>query len=205
MSISKLNIHLAENNQESLSFLEENEQKMSDDCMMVWKLLNQGVRLTVLLAHSQYGISSLPRRIKDLIDKNGKSEIKDVWIKNSEGKRTHKEWYLDLPSRPTKGEIVEKWNKELHSGQSVQQVALEDGTILKMGDEVETDLYPQCAGHTFIICQMTPWEHCASKVMVLAHLKGNPERKLVGFKKEGRDLGPEGIDAGHFKLVNNKK
>ena len=47
--------------------------------------------LTVLSAHRDYGISSLPRRILDL--KQAGVEIKDGWVE-IENKRAYKEYYL---------------------------------------------------------------------------------------------------------------
>lgn len=82
-----------------------------------------------------------------------------------------------------------------------RQATLRDGTTLKINDEVECTAYPQCAGQTFIICEITPWPHCESGFMVVAFLKGDPERKIKGFQKEGIDLGPAGIDSNHFVKV----
>lgn len=108
---SQLKTHLSENNSDSQSFLEENEQKMSDQCLMVWRLLNQSVRLTVVLA-VKYGITSLPRRIKDLRDRNQITTIKDVWVRDHTGKRLFKEWYVEQPKYPTKKETVKRHTKK---------------------------------------------------------------------------------------------
>jgi hypothetical protein len=37
--------------------------------------------------------------------------------------------------------------------------------------------------------------------MEVAHLKGDPERRIEGLKVEGRDFGPPGIDANWFVKV----
>lgn len=89
---SQLEIHWKENNPESRQHLQENKDHFSDQCRKVLELLKSGVRLTTLNAPG-YGILSLPRRLKDLKDYNG-IEIKETWVKNWEGKRLYKEWYL---------------------------------------------------------------------------------------------------------------
>lgn len=83
--------HRDENNHDSRRHLEENRQRFSDQCQQVYSLLLSGVRLTVLSAITEYGISSLPRRILDL--KESGIEIKDCWIEIN-NKRAYKEWYL---------------------------------------------------------------------------------------------------------------
>lgn len=75
---SQLHTHLMENNPESQGFLEENEQKFSDQCLKVYRLLLGGIRLSVVDAIG-HGISSLPRRILDLKERNGITTIKDEW------------------------------------------------------------------------------------------------------------------------------
>lgn len=78
---------------------------------------------------------------------------------------------------------------------------LRDGSTLKIGDEV-TSTFKGCAGYTFIVCEINPYEHCESHTRVVVHLKGDESRKILGFKKEGHPLnGPDGIDANWFKKV----
>jgi len=105
---SQLHTHLMENNPESQGFLEENEQKFSDQCLKVYRLLLGGIRLSVVDAIG-HGISSLPRRILDLKERNGITTIKDEWVKDSNGKRLYKVWYIDRPKPPTKTELVKKF------------------------------------------------------------------------------------------------
>jgi Helix-turn-helix domain len=81
-------IHQIENNPESQCHLNENKKHFSDQCKKVLALLKDGVRLTTINA-VQYGILSLPRRIKDLKDFNG-IEIKERWLTDPK----IKEWYL---------------------------------------------------------------------------------------------------------------
>ena len=115
---SNLEIHQAENNSDSQSFVNENADKIRESCMMVLKLLRQGVRLTVKLAISRYDISSLPRRIKDLREMNGIADIKDKWIykiKNGKRVRNYKVWYVDVPKRPTKKQVAAHWDKTIQA------------------------------------------------------------------------------------------
>lgn len=83
--------HRQENNYQSRKHLEENRQKFSDQCQKVYSLLSSGVRLTVLSAITEYGISSLPRRILDL--KENGIEIRDRWVKEG-NKNSYKEWWI---------------------------------------------------------------------------------------------------------------
>jgi hypothetical protein len=90
--------------------------------------------------------------------------------------------------------------------QSLPHTFRRDGTRLGLGDEVITDLHAACQGETFIIEQITPHPYCESKTHVLVHLKGNPERKILGFSKPGLfDEDPPGIDANWFLLANTEK
>lgn len=87
-----------------------------------------------------------------------------------------------------------------------QRVKLRDGTTLTMGDEVSTDFHPTCSGLIFVICEMNPFPgQCESGFMIVVHLKGEPDRKILGFKKEGMDLGPDGIDGNWFRKIETKK
>lgn len=79
---------------------------------------------------------------------------------------------------------------------------LRNGDVLEIGDEVETNFHPTCKGQLFIICEMNKYQYCESGVLVVAHLKGYPERKITGLRvtsAEG-DM-PIGIDANWFKKI----
>jgi len=78
---------------------------------------------------------------------------------------------------------------------------LREGTELNIGDEVETNYHHTCEGRIFVVCEINPWPQCESGAMVVVHLQGHPDRKILGFKKEGLDLGPDGIDANWFKKI----
>jgi hypothetical protein len=81
-----------ENNRFSEGLQEENFKQISKNCMLVLELLNQGKRLTVNGAVIDYGISSLPRRIKDLTDKLG------IEIKRNVINKKYVEYYLENPT-----------------------------------------------------------------------------------------------------------
>lgn len=88
-------VHQKENNRESQSHLEENYEKFSEQCKKVYAILKSGIRLTVKKAVTEYGINSLPRRLKDLKDKCGVTTIEDRWLKDANGKNTVKEWFIE--------------------------------------------------------------------------------------------------------------
>lgn len=76
-----------------------------------------------------------------------------------------------------------------------------DGTELNIGDEVEVVGYHKsCNGNTFIVCEITAYQFCESGFMVVVHLKGEPDRKLLGFKKEGHVF-QDGLDANYFRKI----
>jgi hypothetical protein len=60
-----MQVHTAENNQESRANLERNRVKFSRKCLETYQRLMRGEELTVLGAANS-GISSLPRRVADL-------------------------------------------------------------------------------------------------------------------------------------------
>lgn len=78
MQTDLFQVHAHENNTESQRHLNANRVKFSAQCQRVFDMLMDGKRLTVLEAHASYGISSLPRRVKDLKD-NG-VQLEDLWV-----------------------------------------------------------------------------------------------------------------------------
>lgn len=75
-----------------------------------------------------------------------------------------------------------------------------DGGNLKIGDRVTTNFHPKCEGIVFVVEQISAWEHCESKFLIVAHMEGDPERKLLGAKNM-RPNRPEGLDTNWFKKV----
>lgn len=97
-----MEIHDRENNSESDQHLKENSKKFSAQCLKVLQLFLDGKRLTVLSAYG-YGISSLPRRVLD-IKENGIS-VDDKWITDENGKRLHKEYFIEIKTDSQKQQI----------------------------------------------------------------------------------------------------
>ena len=77
---------------------------------------------------------------------------------------------------------------------------LRDGSELIIGDEVTTH-FAGCKGYVFVVCEINPYEFCESKSMVVAHLKGYPER-VIKSKFAGDNGRPNGLDANWFKKVS---
>jgi hypothetical protein len=75
----------------------------------------------------------------------------------------------------------------------VTEAILRDGSKLVIGDEVTTNWHRDCEGQVFVVCEINHKEACESKAMVLAHLKGHPDRILKGIG--------HGLDANWFKKI----
>jgi len=96
--------HQHENNPESRQHLRANTKKFSNQCLKVLELLLQGKRLTTMNAPS-YGILSLPRRLKDIRDHNGVTNISERWLLDEEGKKVIKQWFIDFKTDKEKSDI----------------------------------------------------------------------------------------------------
>ena len=94
-------VHTRENSISNEQHLEENRFKFIGQCASLLSRFEQGERISVRKAMFDYGISSLPRRVKDLNDgfiKAGSDRrILSTWILKS-GKRSHVEYYLNNPN-----------------------------------------------------------------------------------------------------------
>lgn len=77
-----------ENNPGSQAHFEENKNKFSNQCRIVYEALLRGEKLTTTKALLTYGIGDLRRRIKDLKD-TWKVPIKDKYVD-----KNYKEFYL---------------------------------------------------------------------------------------------------------------
>jgi hypothetical protein len=77
---------------------------------------------------------------------------------------------------------------------------LRDGSFIEIGNEVQTDFYKSCIGLTFVVEQITPHDTCESGFLVVAALKEDRSKKLLGFKKEGFTF-KDGLDANHFRKI----
>lgn len=79
-----------ENNIESQRHFDENKDKFSKQCKIVYEALLRGERLTTAKALIEYGIGDLRRRIKDL---------KDIWkvpVQSEYVENRYKEFYLKI-------------------------------------------------------------------------------------------------------------
>lgn len=88
----------------------------------------------------------------------------------------------------------------------VQEAIRSDGSVIRVGDDVEAKTsfgyYNKCEGVVFVIerIQHLPG-YCKTGYLVLVHVKDQPDRKLLGFKKEGREF-PDGLDADWFMKID---
>lgn len=85
----------------------------------------------------------------------------------------------------------------IKSDGTVLQVRDEVGVFMKFNDHI-TYYHKTCEGIVFVI-ESIDHHTGLSKTgyFVVAHVKGHPERKLLGFKKEGYKF-IDGIDADWF-------
>lgn len=86
-------LHAHENNHDSRSFLEENRLKFSQECEKVYNELLTGRRLTVRMNFTGH----LPKRIEEInhtLERLGKPLVNKVWVRDENGKRLYKEYYL---------------------------------------------------------------------------------------------------------------
>lgn len=65
------------------------------------------------------------------------------------------------------------------------------------GDEVESN-YKGCEKNIFVVVRVHTSDSCASKFLVVAHLKGDTTREIRGTTIDGINYG---IDSGWFRKV----
>ncbi len=88
----------------------------------------------------------------------------------------------------------------------VQEAIKSDGSVIRIGDEVEaktqSGYFRKCEGVVFVVERIQDLlGYCKTGYLVLVHVKDQPDRKLLGFKKEGREF-PDGLDADWFVKIN---
>jgi hypothetical protein len=88
----------------------------------------------------------------------------------------------------------------------VQEAIKSDGSVIRIGDEVEaktpSGYFRKCEGVVFVVESIQDLlGYCKTGYLVLVHVKDQPDRKLLGFKKEGREF-PDGLDADWFVKIN---
>lgn len=81
-----------ENNTTSQASFEKNEPKFRGQCKTIMDAFKRGERLSTLKAMTNYRIGDLRRRIKDLKDNYGVTNIVDKTMSGG-----YKEWYLKEP------------------------------------------------------------------------------------------------------------
>ncbi len=99
--------HLVENNTESQSHLDENRIHFSAQCSKIYNLLMAGEQLTVFDAITKHGISSLPRRLADILGPEHARTgiaIGSYWKKPENGVK-YKVWFMT--------EADKEWNRKL--------------------------------------------------------------------------------------------
>jgi len=100
-------LHEFENNQDTESFLKQNGERLSNQCVQVMRHLyaNLGKRYTAKMINDELNIADGGRRLRDLFA--FRNDIKREWIKNEDGSCTKgKEYWLEIPKPPTKKELT---------------------------------------------------------------------------------------------------
>lgn len=100
-------LHEFENNQDTEKHLSENENKFESDCVFLLKQMMNGRRLSSQDVHD---MKINDRRLRNLFE-SGK--CKREWMFNEKGKRTHVEYFIDIPKPPTKQSVQEWWQNYL--------------------------------------------------------------------------------------------
>lgn len=67
---------------------------------------------------------------------------------------------------------------------------------MNIGDEVQCN-YTKCEGKVFIVARIHESNNCASKKLIVAHLKGDESREIKGNIIDGVNYG---IDSSWFSL-----
>jgi hypothetical protein len=104
-------LHQHENNELSESFLKENGEKFSNQCVMVLRLLYKGIKLTAKQTNDILNIADGGRRLRDLFA--FRSDVKKQ-VRYTNGKKEGVEYFLDIPKQPTK-ESLQTWFIEYQS------------------------------------------------------------------------------------------
>ena len=90
LEIDFTELNHVENNIDSQKHFEENKERFSNQCKIVYEALLRGEKLTTTKALIEYGIGDLRRRCKDL---------RDMWnvpVQSEYVKGRYKEYYLKI-------------------------------------------------------------------------------------------------------------
>lgn len=114
-------LHEAENNESSEQHLKDNGEKFSRHCNFVLGLLYQGMRLNARQLEREYNIDG--RRLRDIYA--NRKECKRAWVKGADDKTQVMEYWLDIPTPPSKTEVIIKATKTINALKSIgQQLSL---------------------------------------------------------------------------------
>lgn len=115
-------LHDRENNEVSEMFLKENGIKFSNQCVMVLRLLYNGMKLTAKQTNDILNIADGGRRLRD-IHANRKDCKKQVRITN--GKWEGVEYFLEIPRPETKTKVISNWTEFLGKAELTQKTLFE--------------------------------------------------------------------------------
>lgn len=111
-------VHEFENNSETQQHLKDNGEKFNRQCVLVLKLLYSGQKYTGKQVNDILNIACGDRRLRDLFV--AKKEVKRAWVYTEDGKKTRwKEYWLDIPSLPTKSEVIQQAAKVIDMMKSI--------------------------------------------------------------------------------------
>lgn len=96
-------LHQRENNVETESFLKQSGKKFGKDCVTALQLMYSGVRLNGDTCKHLYGFSD--RRLRECHAARP-DIVKKEWKRDSKGKRLYVEYFIDVPKKPTKKQVI---------------------------------------------------------------------------------------------------
>jgi len=102
--------HIRENNDDTERHLSENREKFETDCVFLLKLMLRGERLTRKEVVQKYEIND--RRLGNLFE-SGKCKREWMYkdLPNGKKKRTHVEYFCEIPKLLTKQQLIDNWDK----------------------------------------------------------------------------------------------
>ena len=105
-------VHQRESSEDTERHLQENQSKFESDCVFLEKKMKMGEILTRKSVAKKYDMNE--RRLGNLFE-SGKCQRRWVMKLNSKGveKRSHVEYFVEVPKPPTKTKVIEMFNKIL--------------------------------------------------------------------------------------------
>lgn len=115
-------LHERENNEDTESFLKQNGDKFSRDCIRAMQLMYLGERLNGETCKSLHKIHD--RRLRECFAARP-DVVKKAWKRDANGKRLYMEYWIDCPKQETKTEVIKNANKTIEMLKNVgKQVSL---------------------------------------------------------------------------------